>query len=114
MPDKNKFLDKEGLAKYHAGIVAALGQKTNKPFIGNTEPTSSDIRIEDGGSIWFHTSEVDTGEETQEVSLTSLDEELPLNELREGEELSLNEVREEEELPLSGIREEEELPLDQS
>ena len=107
MPDKNKFLNKDGLAKYHAGIVAALGQKTNKPFIGNTEPTSSDIRIEDGGSIWFDTSEVDTGEETQEVSLTSLDEEeLTFNNSDE-EELTFNNS-DEEELTFNESDEEEE------
>lgn len=112
MPENKDFLDKDGFTKYHAGIVAALEEKTNKPFIGNREPTSSDIRIEAGGSIWFDTSE-DAGEETQAVNLMSLDEEeLTFNNTNEDEELTFNneeEIITEEELTFNESAEDEEL-----
>ena len=86
MPVSKKFLDEAGLQNYHTGVIAALKEKTNKPFIGDREPTSSDIRIEDGGSIWFDTSE-DNVIETEMVNLTSIEEELTFN---NDEELTFN------------------------
>ena len=86
MPVSKKFLDEAGLQNYHTGVIAALKEKTNKPFIGDREPTSSDIRIEDGGSIWFDTSE-DNVIETEMVNLMSIEEELTFN---NDEELTFN------------------------
>ena len=110
MPGNNKFLNAEGLSKYHTGVVTALKEKTNKPFIGDREPTSSDIRIEGGASIWFDTSESDTGEEIQNVNLMSLDEEeLTFNDEGKDEELTFNDEGKDEELTFNDEEIEEEL-----
>ena len=106
MPGNNKFLDVEGLSKYHTGVIAALKEKTNKPFIGDREPTSSDIRIEGGASIWFDTSEIDTGEGIQNVNLMSLDEEeLTFNNEEIEEELTFNNEEKDEELTFNNEEE---------
>lgn len=102
MPVSKKFLDEAGLQNYHTGVIAALKEKTNKPFIGDREPTSSDIRIEDGGSIWFDTSE-DNVIETEMVNLMSIEEELTFN---NDEELTFNNDEDDNELTFNNDEEE--------
>lgn len=75
------YLDIDGLNTYNKNVIKALEEKASKVHVGTSEPEYT--RFE----TWFDTTE----EDTQAVSLMSLDdEELTFNE-DSGEDLTFNE-----------------------